>query len=95
MSDESPLKEDAIILPASAEPAEPAAPVSEAAPVSPAMARFTTCRWRREEDGQAAHCTHRDVITMAGVSGFVPDAWCGDCAYFKVKRVARRPSYQW
>jgi hypothetical protein len=28
---------------------------------------------------------------MAGVQGFSADSWCGDCAYYKAKRVTRKP----
>jgi hypothetical protein len=36
------------------------------------------------------HCTHRDVLPMAGNAGFVPESWCPDCAYFKAKRTPRK-----
>jgi len=58
---------------------------------SPAMARFQSCRWRKAaEDGVPEHCTHRDVLPMAGREGFNPDAWCDDCAFFKAKRTPRK-----
>ena len=78
---------------AKAEAAKPAAP---AAPLSPAEERFQSCRWRKAaEDGTPEHCTHRDVLPMAGTAGFVPDSWCGDCPYFKAKRSPRkRPEQQ-
>ena len=31
-----------------------------------------------------------DVLPMAGTTGFSPEAWCGDCAYYKAKRVTRK-----
>ncbi len=53
--------------------------------------RFLSCRWRKAADnGTPDHCTHRDVLPMAGTAGFVPDAWCPDCAYYKAKRTARK-----
>jgi hypothetical protein len=75
--------------PAVASSAEaPAAP-----PLSPAVERFKSCRWRAQpEDGQ--FCTHRDVLPMAGREGFNPEAWCPDCSFFKVRRAPRkRPEY--
>lgn len=36
------------------------------------------------------HCGHRDVLPMAGTAGFSADSWCGDCAYYKAKRVMRK-----
>jgi hypothetical protein len=62
-----------------------------AAPASPAEERFQSCRWRKAaENGTPEHCTHRDVLPMAGTAGFQPDSWCGDCAYFKAKRSPRK-----
>jgi hypothetical protein len=43
------------------------------------------------EDGE--FCTHRDVLPYAGKEGFKPESWCPECPYFKLKRVARKPSY--
>ena len=40
------------------------------------------------------HCTHRDVLPMAGTTGFAPDSWCTDCAYYKAKRVPRKREEQ-
>jgi hypothetical protein len=65
--------------------------------------RFQMCRWRKPaENGVPEHCGHRDVLPMAGVTGFSADSWCGDCAYFKAKRVTRkreeepaRDDYRW
>jgi hypothetical protein len=62
-----------------------------AEPQSPAVERFISCRWRKAaESGQPDHCTHRDVLPMAGIAGFVPDSWCPDCAYYKAKRSPRK-----
>ena len=61
------------------------------AALSPAVERFQSCRWRKPlEDGIPAHCTHRDVLPMTGTAGFVPDSWCGDCAFYKAKRTPRK-----
>jgi hypothetical protein len=71
-------------------------PTAPAAPASPAEERFQSCRWRKPaENGTPDHCTHRDVLPMAGTAGFAPDSWCGDCGYFKAKRSPRkRPEQQ-
>ena len=58
---------------------------------SPAVLKFESCRWRKPaEDGVPDHCTHRDVLPMAGKEGFNPDAWCTDCAFYKAKRVPKK-----
>jgi hypothetical protein len=55
------------------------------------MTRFLTCRWRKAAEASVPdHCTHRDVLPMAGTAGFSPDAWCADCVYYKAKRVTRK-----
>jgi hypothetical protein len=58
-------------------------------PVSAAVERFQSCRWRCAPD-QGAYCTHRDVLPLAGKDGFTPDAWCPDCAYYKLRRTPRK-----
>jgi hypothetical protein len=61
---------------------------------SPAVARFKSCRWRMlAEEGTADHCTHRDVLPFAGREGFSPDAWCPDCAFYKLRRTPRKREY--
>jgi hypothetical protein len=55
-----------------------------------AAERFLTCRWRVAEDGTPAHCGHRDVLPMAGTTGFNAEAWCTDCTLFKAKRVPKK-----
>jgi hypothetical protein len=70
---------------------------------TPATIRFQSCRWRRPaENGLPEHCGHRDVLPVAGVTGFNAESWCGDCAYYKAKRVTRkredeppRDDYRW
>ena len=58
---------------------------------SPAEERFQSCRWRKPaENGLPDHCTHRDVLPMAGTAGFVPDSWCADCQFYKAKRTPRK-----
>ncbi len=73
-------------------PAEVAAPVEGAVPVlSPAAQRFKTCRWQQpSEAGSAEFCTHREVKPYAGTASFEPEAWCGDCAHYKLRRVPKK-----
>ena len=61
---------------------------------SPAVQRYHSCRWRKPpEDGNASDfCSHRDVLPMAGTTGFDPDAWCPDCAFYKVRRIPKKRS---
>ena len=40
------------------------------------------------------HCTHRDVLPMAGKEGFSADSWCTDCALYKAKRMPRKREEQ-
>ena len=61
------------------------------APVSPAVEKFVSCRWRKAaENGVPDHCTHRDVLPMAGTAGFVAESWCTDCVFYKAKRMPRK-----
>lgn len=68
-----------------------AAQPQEERPVTPAQQKFVSCRWRKAaENGLPDHCGHRDVLPMAGATGFVPESWCPDCEYFKAKRTPRK-----
>ena len=70
-------------------PAPPDTPA--AAEHSPSVVRFLSCRWRKPtEDGIPDHCTHRDVLPMAGKEGFSADSWCADCSFYKAKRMPRK-----
>jgi hypothetical protein len=71
--------------PAEIHPTKPDSP-------TPALARFHSCRWRAQPD-EGAFCTHRDVLPMAGKSGFNPESWCPECEYFKVRRAPRKREY--
>ena len=63
--------------------------------LSPAVTRFQSCRWRKPaEDGVPDHCTHRDVLPMAGKEGFSADSWCTDCTLYKAKRMPRKKEEQ-
>ena len=80
---------DAATAAETAAPAEATAPAAEA--LSPAFARFRSCRWQQPaENGSAEFCTHREVKPYAGTTGFDPEAWCGDCQYYKLRRVPKK-----
>ncbi len=74
-------------------PEAPAKPPSDApdsgAPISPAVARFKSCRWRRPPEDGPECCGHRDVLPIAGTS-FNPEAWCPDCAFYKLRRTPKK-----
>jgi hypothetical protein len=80
-------------------PVAPAAATPTDAPaLSPAFARFRSCRWQQPiENGGAEFCTHREVKPYAGTTGFDPEAWCGDCQYYKLRRAPKKrtPSDDW
>lgn len=68
-----------------------ATPPAESPPVSAAVQRFKTCRWRKAPDaGVVEHCAHRDVKPMTGTAGFEADAWCTECGFYKIKRTPRK-----
>ena len=66
-------------------------PVDEPS-VSPAVARFKSCRWRRPPEDGPECCGHRDVLPMAGSTGFDPEAWCPDCQFYKLRRTPKKRS---
>jgi hypothetical protein len=66
------------------------APAAETT-LTPAFARFRSCRWQQPaENGSAEFCTHREVKPYAGTTGFDPEAWCGDCQYYKLRRAPKK-----
>ena len=71
----------------------PAAQSEEASPgapaLSPAVEKFKSCRWRATPD-VGEFCTHRDVLPFAGNEGFVPESWCPDCAFYKLRRTPKK-----
>jgi hypothetical protein len=82
----TPLPGDAPPSPDGAAP-----PPVEVAATSPSLARFAVCRWTQRSAGNGAtHCTHPEVLPFAGAHGFNAESWCGDCQFFKVRRVARK-----
>ncbi|HWW86828.1 MAG TPA: hypothetical protein VNZ26_24705 [Vicinamibacterales bacterium] len=69
----------------------PVGPVGDdQAAVSPAVAKFKSCRWRRPPEDGPECCGHRDVLPMAGTTGFDPNAWCPDCAFYKLRRTPKK-----
>ena len=58
-------------------------------PVSDAMIKFKSCRWRRPPEDGPECCGHRDVLPIAGTS-FNPEAWCPDCTFFKLRRTPKK-----
>jgi hypothetical protein len=70
-------------------PASTDAPSLPTEQVSAAVVKFQSCRWRAQPD-EGSFCTHRDVLPMAGKEGFNAEAWCPDCAFFKVRRAPRK-----
>ena len=97
------MEDRKFVAPAPGDPLEPgpepqadaasaATPVdasSAPAPVSAAVEKFKSCRWRAApEDGE--YCTHRDVLPFAGKEGFVAESWCPDCAFYKLRRTPKK-----
>ena len=74
--------------------AEPVAPTGsgETPVVSDAVTKFKSCRWRRPPEDGPECCGHRDVLPIAGTSGFDPEAWCPDCAFYKLRRTPKKRS---
>jgi len=77
-------------LPDAPEPTAGEPPAGDAPQLAPAVVRFRSCRWRRPPEEGPECCSHRDVLPLAGTSGFNPEAWCPDCQYFKLRRTPRR-----
>ena len=73
-------------------PTGPAIPPAEVQPVSAAASRFKSCRWRRPPEDGPECCGHRDVLPMAGTTGFDAQAWCPDCSFFKLRRTPKKRS---
>ena len=71
----------------------PAVPASVDTPASSeAMVKFKSCRWRRPPEDGPECCGHRDVLPMAGSTGFDPEAWCPDCQFYKLRRTPKKRS---
>lgn len=69
----------------------PAQSAVETTVLSDAVAKFKSCRWRRPPEDGPECCGHRDVLPLAGTS-FNPEAWCPDCAFFKLRRTPKKRS---
>jgi hypothetical protein len=83
------------------DPLAPLPPSEESGPTpvdtpatSPAVARFKSCRWRRPPEDGPECCGHRDVLPMAGSTGFDPEAWCPDCQFYKLRRTPKKRERQ-
>jgi hypothetical protein len=70
----------------------PAEPAADAPVVSEAVTKFKSCRWRRPPEDGPECCGHRDVLPMAGTTGFDPEAWCPECAFYKLRRTPKKRS---
>jgi hypothetical protein len=80
---------DPLTAPLSNAPGAPA-PQPVEAQTSAAVSRFKSCRWRRPPEEGPECCGHRDVLPMAGTTGFDPEAWCPDCAFYKLRRTPKK-----
>jgi hypothetical protein len=70
----------------------PAEPAADTPVVSEAVTKFKSCRWRRPPEDGPECCGHRDVLPMAGTTGFDPEAWCPECAFYKLRRTPKKRS---
>jgi hypothetical protein len=76
-------------MPDSLPPAAPENTESTTPGASAAVLKFKSCRWRRPPEDGPECCGHRDVLPLAGTS-FNPEAWCPDCAFFKLRRTPKK-----
>ena len=81
-------------MPDSFSPAPPGSTQAQAqtsveTPVSEAVVKFKSCRWRRPPEDGPECCGHREVLPIAGTS-FNPEAWCPDCSFFKLRRTPKK-----
>ena len=88
MSDPFSLPPTSPISPTS--PTPDAQPAADAPVQSAAVVRFKSCRWRRPPEDGPECCGHRDVLPMAGTTGFDPEAWCPDCQFYKLRRTPKK-----
>ena len=77
------------LFPATPEDAAEPSARAEGGTLSAAVMKFKSCRWRRPPEDGPECCGHRDVLPIAGTS-FNPDAWCPDCAFFKLRRTPKK-----
>ena len=76
--------------PSGAHADDAATPSVESPTQSAAVSRFKSCRWRRPPEEGVECCGHRDVLPIAGTTGFDPEAWCPDCAFYKLRRTPKK-----
>jgi len=76
--------------PAARNPEGSTAPAVDSPAQSVAVMRFKSCRWRRPPDEGTECCGHRDVLPIAGTTGFDPEAWCPECAFYKLRRTPKK-----
>lgn len=88
-ADTAETQSETMIDPDGAEPV-PSPEAKQEPEVSPVEAKFKSCRWHETQDSGAPYCSHRDVLPLAGKNGFNSDAWCPECAFFKVKRTVKK-----
>jgi hypothetical protein len=75
---------------ASRSPDSSTAPEVDSPAQTVAVMRFKSCRWRRPPDEGTECCGHRDVLPIAGTTGFDPEAWCPECAFYKLRRTPKK-----
>jgi hypothetical protein len=81
---------DPSTVPPPAAPGTQASQPVETPATSPAVLKFKSCRWRRPPEDGPECCGHRDVLPMAGTTGFDPEAWCPDCTFYKLRRTPKK-----
>lgn len=91
MDDPNPFGPPVSAEPDSAEP-KPEGTTPQPAALSPAVAKFKSCRWRCDPEA-GEFCTHRDVLPFAGKEGFVAESWCPECAFYKLRRTPKKRDY--
>jgi hypothetical protein len=87
-----PMSDPVIAPPPAAQPDASAGSVETPPVVSDAVTKFKSCRWRRPPEDGPECCGHRDVLPIAGASGFDPEAWCPDCSFYKLRRTPKKRS---
>ena len=91
MNDPFGVRPTSPVSPTSPAPGSPAPQPAADAPVqSEAVVRFKSCRWRRPPEDGPECCGHRDVLPIAGTTGFDPEAWCPDCQFYKLRRTPKK-----
>jgi hypothetical protein len=91
MNDPFGVRPTSPVSPTSPAPGSPVAqPAADTPPQSEAVVRFKSCRWRRPPEDGPECCGHRDVLPMAGTTGFDPEAWCPDCQFYKLRRTPKK-----